>query len=464
MQRNLADVENDSLVAAMYGTAGGHVHANGLAIELFGNGVIHGADPGRGSSYWQADHAEYYSQPPAHNTVIVNGRSNYSIGNGKIAMKVEMVEPDFGKAGVSPNIGFAQCSFKYNNPVAEQQRTLALIRPGTGSGFYFDVFRSRAETETGSFHDYLYHNIGQSLALSDAAGKPLAVSPSELLNSQNGCLKGYDYFSNEKSMDEAKSWRTTFIAKIKPETEHHMDLWMLGNASRRVFALDAPANHAVRDALPVEFSQISMPTILARQQGDAWQRPFVVIYEPHLGVDGAKIQNVRMAKLADVNATVAACVIAGRAGSDFQMVLMQDDQPNQFRKIENYNFQGSFGAAILREDLISELYLGNGKMLGDERTSLTAKENMPVNASLRRQGDGWIYSGSAAVSAVLAFSVPENALPSVAWSLWLHTTGGRQKIQAAKIQPETLAPGKAAIWVKCELPAAMNAQLSIQPS
>ena len=179
-----------------------------------------------------------------------------------------------------------------------------------------------------------------------------------------------------------------------------------------------------------------MPTILARQQGDAWQRPFVVIYEPHLGVDGAKIQNVRMAKLADVNATVAACVIAGRAGSDFQMVLMQDDQPNQFRKIENYNFQGSFGAAILREDLISELYLGNGKMLGDERTSLTAKENMPVNASLRRQGDGWIYSGSAAVSAVLAFSVPENALPSVAWSLWLHTTGGRQKIQAAKIQPE----------------------------
>ncbi len=85
IERNDAGSDVDyALAAAMFGTHGGHVHANGLAIELYGAGLILGADPGRGSSYWQADHAEYYSQPPAHNTVIVNGKSTYAIGAARL--------------------------------------------------------------------------------------------------------------------------------------------------------------------------------------------------------------------------------------------------------------------------------------------------------------------------------------------------------------------------------------------
>ena len=43
MQNNPgADIDH-SLAAAMYGTEGGHIHANGLAIELYGAGVILGA-------------------------------------------------------------------------------------------------------------------------------------------------------------------------------------------------------------------------------------------------------------------------------------------------------------------------------------------------------------------------------------------------------------------------------------
>ncbi|MGD0517622.1 MAG: heparinase II/III family protein, partial [Thermoguttaceae bacterium] len=199
-----------SLAAAMFGTAGGHVHANGLAIELYGAGLILGADPGRGSSYWQADHAEYYSQPPAHNTVIVNGKSSYRIGRGQIAMNLEKIEPASCEPAMSPNIGFARAAFSYADPEAQQQRTLALVRIGDRSGFYLDVFRSRAKSEEGSFHDYLYHNIGQSLAICDSAGNPLALAGSDLLGSRHGTLKGYDYFKNERSVDFAEDWRSTF--------------------------------------------------------------------------------------------------------------------------------------------------------------------------------------------------------------------------------------------------------------
>ena len=208
----------------MYGTDGGHVHANGLAIELYGAGVIMGADPGRGSSYWQADHGEYYSQPPAHNTVIVNGRSAYPVRGGN-PMRVDLVEPAFGETGISPNISFVQASFDYKSPAATQQRTLALIRTSDRSGFYFDVFRSRAKEESGSFHDYVYHNVGQSLApwsrsgcllwccaslyftgraLHDAGGAKLPLESTTLSRKLSG-LPGYKYFKDERSFPPARS-------------------------------------------------------------------------------------------------------------------------------------------------------------------------------------------------------------------------------------------------------------------
>ncbi len=109
-------------------------------------------------------------------------------------MELELVEPAGGEAAISPNIGFAQAVFRYANPAARQQRALALVLTGGWSGFYFDVFRSRAELEADSFHDYLYHNIGQTLTLGDVTGNPLVLAGSELLGSRQGTLKGYDYF------------------------------------------------------------------------------------------------------------------------------------------------------------------------------------------------------------------------------------------------------------------------------
>ena len=288
MQRNLADDAEHSLAGAMYGTEGGHVHANGLAMELYGAGLTQGADPGRGTSYWQADHTQYYSQPPAHNTVIVNGQSDYSINRGgQIAMKLDWVEPAPGEVGISPDISFAQASFRYNRPAAGQQRTLALIRISPRAGFYFDVFRSRAENVTNSFHDYLYHNIGQSLALKDENGNALALTASDLLSSTNGSLKGYGYFKDEKSTEFAGNFNGVFTTRLADGSERLMNFWMLGEPERRVFSVAAPADHAAREELQGKLDEIPMPTLVVRRQGDAWRKPFIAVYEPSLASEGA---------------------------------------------------------------------------------------------------------------------------------------------------------------------------------
>jgi hypothetical protein len=455
-----------SLAAAMFGTAGGHVHANGLAIELYGTGLILGADPGRGSSYWQADHAEYYSQPPAHNTVIVNGKSTYRIGRGQIAMDMELIEPASSEPALSPNISFAQAAFHYTSPEAQQQRTLALVHTSPRSGFYFDVFRSRAQSEADQFHDYLYHNIGQSLALCNAAGNPLALAGSDLLGSSHGTLKGYDYFKNERSVDYTEDWHATFAAKVRNGPEHLMTLWMPRGMKRRVFALDAPADHAGREALPPEYMDIPMPTVLVRQQGDAWQQPFIAVYEPYLSADGPSITAVRTAKVEGDNLTLAACIVDGRTkdgGKDcaLKVLLAQDDQPAGVHSFEGYKFQGSFGAIAMRDGAISEVYLGHGQTLGDSQVFLAAEDNAPINASLLRDEGRWRYSSSASIKAGLVFTPPQNAVPDGRLTLWREDDQGRHKVELVKFSIEHDPAENPVATVTCTLPPGRNSRLSI---
>ena len=467
MQRNNGEDAGHSLAAALFGTAGGHVHANGLAMELYGAGLILGADPGRGVSYWQPEHAQYYSQPPAHNTVIVNGKSDYGIGRDQIPMRLDWVEPDSGEKGISPDVGFAQASFHYNNPEADQQRTLALIRVGPRSGFYFDVFRSRAKNATNSFHDYLYHNIGQSLALTGDKGKPLALSATKFLSSSNGCLQGYDYFKDEKSAGFSGNLDGIFSAQLPDGSRCLMKVWMPGSKGRRVFSVAAPGDHAAREESPA-FAETPMPTLIVRQRQDAWQQPFVAVYEPSLGSDQAAIRNVRAAKVDGRDAGLAACVVEGQTVTDgrrekFSVLLAQDDQPGSEKHFEGFHLRGSFGVIIKREGIVAELYLGHGWTLGGSDVSLKAMGDSPVDAAMIYEGAGWRYSSSSSLSASLVFSRPENTAKVKEWKLLRTDTGGGNEVDSVKIH-ESRAAGRKILVVEGVLSAGNDVRLSLEPA
>jgi len=412
LQRNLGSNPETSLAATIYGTAGGHIHANGLAIELYGAGLTMGADPGRGESYWTEDHTEYYSQPPAHNTVIVNGISNYRVSpQDQIPMTVETSEPAYSVSSESTpalcsNIGFAQCGFDYRSPLASQQRTLALVRPVKGeTGFYFDVFRSRADSTASQFNDYLYHDVGQLQSLSDSAGRPLAVRPSSQLNPDRKLLNGYNYFSNEKSIATAGGWHARFGLNVA-NLERRMDLWMPGGQGRTLFSVDAPPDHEIRDNQDVMKSP--MPTIIVRQQGSAWDRPFIAIYEPSTASYPSSIESVEMPQVSAEDAGLAVCVVDGKS-SAYTALLMQDDRPG--RRHSNVNgvaFRGSFGAVINAPGRKPQLYLGSGMMLsvGQESISAGVQDSGPVAAALWPDGNGWRYSASAPVRVTISCALP----------------------------------------------------------
>jgi hypothetical protein len=386
MQRNGTDPAT-ALAAAMYGTQGGHVHANGLAIELYGAGLIMGADPGRGASYWTADHVEYYEQPPAHNTVIVNGRSDYAIyGHSQNGMKTDFAEPAFGGDGVSPDISVVQASFDYTTPPARQQRTLALIRLSESEGFYFDIFRSRATNPEGAFQDYLYHNIGQSLEIRDGQEHPLALAATSQLASKE-LLKGYDYFRNESSANFTGDLHAIFTVSVADQPDRFMHLWMPGNASRTVFSVSAPPDHAAREELPALFQKLPMPTVIVRQAGDAWGAPFVAAYQFSQGP--ASIRSVRSILAPGKQGDLVADDVHTAAGDT---LIFQDDQAAQPHTLGEFHFTGSFAAVLHEGAGDREVYLAHGRLIADPQITLAS--NTSIDASLIHQSDGWRYSAS----------------------------------------------------------------------
>lgn len=430
IQRNLADQREHALAAAMFGTDGGHVHSNGLAIELYGAGLVLAPDLGRGGSYWQDDHVEYYSQPPAHNTVIVDGRSNYpTYGDGHVPMTLERVEPPRGHPGVSPNLSFARSSFAYASPAAVQARTLTLFRTSSTSGFYVDVFASRKlgrdesdARKDDSYHDYLYHGLGQALELFDPSGERLSGAASSVLSSAHGNLKGYDYFKNETSVPWAGDLRGVFSLDCGAGAPRRaMSLWMLGQEGRTVFSVEGPPCWAARSRLPRAVAELSMPTLVVRQAGDAWRYPFVAVLEPHFQPDGATIRSIR------------AGAITGRTGAPFAPPTLGVEVSGRLPRESSASRQREFAAAVVMGDglgdievigpvafecelasifsidgVLEELYLGYGRKLAVGEASIEAIGGCSVSASFRRWHDGWRYSCTGEVEVRL--TIPKGAI------------------------------------------------------
>ena len=283
---------NYALGASMLGTKGGHVHTNGLTAELYGAGHVLGVDSGRGTSYWQKDHGQYYSTLPSHNTVIPNGNASYPRRReGQIAMEVKAVEPEFDKQSNDLSLTYVTSSFEYKNPAATQQRTLALVRINDKTAFYFDVFRSRLNKATSTeYHDWLYHGMADTVEF-----EKLLLNSSSELTSKNGNMEGYDYFSNEASAKTEAAIHARFPLEINTD-KVAMDVWLLGSEGRTVFAVDAPANRAARHNYDEKDWNKRIPALVVRQQGEAWNRPFVSVYEPSLQSDTVNIHSVEQVR------------------------------------------------------------------------------------------------------------------------------------------------------------------------
>lgn len=374
------------LMASLAGTKGGHMHANGMALELYGQGMVLGPDPGRGSSYWQAEHGEYYREYPAHNTVIVDGASGYS-ANDDHPFQLLHLEPASGTEGVSAQVSFSDTAFDEPKTASDQRRLVSVIRTSPTSGFYVDIFRSRRRDGKDLKHEYLYHNLGEAVSLTDADGGSITMRPTDELGTAHGDLIGYDYFTEKQSVDHAGDLIAEFRVPQEDRPDVGMRAWIGGEEDRTVFtALSPQARSILHGSAPRALRGKPVPMVLVRQRGEAWSRPFVAVYEP-FGVAGSAIDETR--RLTGTGDFVGIEIALKRDGCVIR--ILNDATGDSSQRLSDGTFQGAFGVISVDDGGLDYLYLGHGKEVSAGGYGIEAAE-APVAASLHRDSDGYRVS------------------------------------------------------------------------
>lgn len=284
---------DDSLMAVVYGgRKGSHLSPNGLALQLYGFGYALAPDAAGYVSYWSDDY-HYHQTATGSNTIL----PGYSEGDISVNTLIPYVESNhFTNTGRSDSlINFVDVT------AAEKQRSVTIVSTGHGKGYYVDVFRSATETS-----DYLFHIIGQKLTLADEKGLTLHLSAIDSLGVKYS--HGYDYFQNF----QVTNCDRPFMAKWCIDGRREMNLWMGGGNNRQLVVAQAPHSTIINGLAPNDIGKIphKVPTLIVRQQSDAWNQPFIGVFEP---VDGSPmVKTVKVKKIDERQVSLIVILKDGR--------------------------------------------------------------------------------------------------------------------------------------------------------
>jgi len=403
VQRNGLDKEN-GLMAAEAGSLGNHQHANGIELELYGRGLILAPESGIGTNYFESDYAEYYSQFPASNTVAVDGISSYPTMKSNHGFQLMAAYPaPSAPANADAPVTFSDVYFHEPETDSDQRRQVSIIRTSPTDGYYVDIFRSHRRDGKDRMNDYFFHGIGQQMEVTDAVRKPLSLTPTNSLAFADEELPAYDYFRDKRSTQFSGDYRIRFELSTSDKNVQ-MNLWMAGSPDREIFAVKAPASHAIGDMLPRDLASMPMPTLVARQHGEAWTRPFVAVFEPTDQQHPTAIASIHSFHPDAAPSDFAGLDIANTDGSRQQIFSTTDTtHPITYAGVR---FQGSF-AVVGDSGTGRTLMLGNGTLIADDNVALEFSTNH--GAELHYGEADWLLTTNDAAILVVSQKILKGA-------------------------------------------------------
>lgn len=377
------DDEKDALMISQIGSFGNHMHSNGIAMELYGKGLPLAPEMGHGSSYFSIEYAEYYTQFPAHNTVIVNGKSKYPEMKSNHAFNVLGMYPKSqNKEGNIKGYTFSDVTFLEPETNSDQRRVMGIVKNNIG-GFYIDIFRSKQNEGKNTKHEYFFHNLGQQLNLTNTNNEPLALKRTSSLAFGDGDLMAYDYMWNKQSISTNENFKGQFSLKMEDRTVN-MNLWFKGDENREIFSVMSPKSTALRHGpLPEKLNDNPIPTLVVKQNGEAWSRPFVAIYEPE--EDGNS--NIKAVDYFGNGESVGIHIIEKSGKEDF--VFSNTNSNNELTNNE-LSVKGTYGVVSQQNDDFT-LFLGKGKSISNTEYTLEVKEESG-STSLKKENNQWYIS------------------------------------------------------------------------
>ncbi len=349
-----------------------HGHASGMNMELFGKGYVLGNKPGR-SAYTTNIHENYYRLFAAHNTVVVNGSSRGEGGWVNLGINTvtqEAAEPLLNKVPVSANHSFVTSGFVDDGgdkAEARQLRTLGIVRTSATTGYYIDFYKSKSALP-GEYHDYIYHNIGESLVVDAVTNvafnedslryRDQVEQPWKRNNSYRN--PGWQFFTQVKTAEHVSGNVTaTFTAKALQSSPVGMRVFFPSASSRSYTkALSPPSTEA-----PAAYEKKPTQTLVVRKHGEAWDNPFVAVYEPFEA--DAKMGSVQsVSVISNAQKTQGVKVLSKVAGKTLQQVIIVQDSDDDVFQDKNLNLQftGRYLVLTLNENnAVLDIYVGSGR-------------------------------------------------------------------------------------------------------
>ncbi len=389
LQRNGTDPQT-GLMAGVQGATYNHNHCNGMAMELYGLGEIMGIDAGTGPNYEHPMHRNYYSQWAAHNTVVAAGASasvpfSGSAGAKKIG-QIELVamEPIPDEDAVSENYSFTETSYFDESTKTSQLRTLALVRTSPSSGYYVDIYRS----DNNLSNDYVYHNIGDKVALTDEKRASLTTIPAKYPLTGDD-HPGFRFFTDVNKLDNYTGNVTALFTMNEDGNDKYMQVLVPGENNRSYYTAFSPKAKTAGN----NYKNKPQPVFTIRTGKEAWSKPFIAVFEPFEGKGNQTVKEVaKIDELSNDKNTVMKVVSANNT----EQIIFQGNDGIAPVKDKNLKFQGWFGVVSLEQGKPKQLYLGSGKEIGygsvsvsgiDDNTSaeikFTGKNSMDVNCGSR---------------------------------------------------------------------------------
>ena len=390
----------NSLMISLNASEGNHMHANGISMELYGKGYVLGPDAGIGLFLYSGlDYAEYYSQFPSHNTVCVDGISSYPVMKSNHSFDLLSCFPASAEPGKGfTSVTYSQVAFREPESRADQTRLMGIVTTGPETGYYVDVFRSRKERGG----DYFYHNLGQTMTLTAADGTDLNLQPTEELAFAGAHLYAYSYLYDKKVATTGQDVKVTFTIDMKDKggDDISMNLWMKGEPEREVFSALSPMTEGLSRTPHMPYNIKEQPTLtfVARQHGEAWNRPFVAVYEPSTQKEPSAIQSVSYfdAEEPGLKDFAGICVESKNGRTDHIFSLTDSSQTATYQ-----GMKVKADYAVISNEYAGNrtLFIGNGTQLIASGISIQTSE--AANVLLEKKQGKWYILSSAPCKIVI---------------------------------------------------------------
>ena len=220
----------------------------------------------------------------------------------------------------------------------------------------------------------------------------MPLQPTEELSFAGAHLSAYSYIYDKKSAATDRDVRAVYTLRMPDGDDIRMTMWMKGEADRKVFTALSPMTEGLSRLPDMPYRVKEQPTLtfVARQGGEAWNRPFVAVYEPSSERERGTVTSVAYPEVEspDAGSHVAVRVMHADGRSD---LLLSSDHSGHTLSAEGVTARAAF-AQYSRSAAGETCFMADGTLLRAGQAELSAA--VPGNVLLEPDGDGWKYSAS----------------------------------------------------------------------